>query len=151
MRLAINGAPDLPLRSTSAARRARRWAVLLVGLGVLLAVSAGCGRVQRGTPPPDGFTVTLATEPASPVVGSGTLIITILDEAGQPVNGAQLEVEGNMRHAGMKPVFSRSEGGSGGRYVVPMQWTMRGDWYVIVKATLPDGRVITREFPAAVR
>lgn len=118
---------------------------------VLLALSAGCGRMQpAGSAPQDGFTVTLAAQPATPVVGEGTLVVSLRDPAGQPVTGARLQVEGNMNHAGMKPSFGTVRAAEGGQYTVVIPWTMAGDWYVDVKATLADGRSIARRFPIAV-
>ena len=32
-----------------------------------------------------------------------------------------------------------------GRYQAPMQFAMGGDWFVVVRAVLPDGRTLERE------
>ncbi len=108
--------------------------------------------MQPGTTAPqDGFTVTLAVQPSRPVVGEGTLVIAIHDPDGNAVDGAQLTIEGNMSHAGMTPSFGTAVvAGEGGQYTVSIPWTMAGDWYVDVKATLADGRVIARRFPITV-
>jgi hypothetical protein len=117
----------------------------------LIALS-GCGRVQKDIQTTnDGLTITMVTEPSSPVVGKGTVIVTVQDASGKPLDDARLEVEGNMSHAGMEPSFGRAETGQGGVYRVPFKWTMSGDWYVDVKLTLPDGRVAKRRFPATVK
>ena len=55
-----------------------------------------------------------------------------------------------MTHAGMVPVFAQTTGGKNGRYVVPFEWTMGGDWTVTVDVSLEDGRTISREFPVTV-
>lgn len=123
----------------------------LLVASALLALSAGCGRVQSAvTAPQDGFTVTLTAQPAPPVVGEGTLIVSLRDPAGQPVTDARLHVEGNMSHAGMQPSFGKVTGGAAGQYTVMMPWTMGGDWFVDLKATLADGRIISRRFPITV-
>jgi hypothetical protein len=124
----------------------------LLVLTALLSTLAGCGRVQQSAPAAaDGLTITMTVEPSPPQVGDGTVVLTVKDAAGQPVDGATVEVEGNMSHAGMKPSFGKAARGQGGVYRVPIQWTMGGDWYVDVKLTLPDGKTATRRFPATVK
>lgn len=134
--MAIDGAPRL----------------LLLCVCVALAVSAaGCGRMQgAGGTSQDGFAVNMTVQPAQPTVGDGALIISIRDEAGRPVEGAQLTVEGNMSHAGMKPSFGRVTGGGDGQYAVAITWTMAGDWYVDIRAMLADGRLISRRLPVSI-
>ncbi|MGC8780659.1 MAG: FixH family protein [Anaerolineae bacterium] len=118
---------------------------------MLLSVVAGCGRMQTGgAPPQDGFAMTMAAQPSPPAVGDGQLIVTLADPAGKPVADARLEVEGNMSHAGMKPSFGTVTAAADGRYTIAIQWTMAGDWYVDIRATLADGRVIARRFPITV-
>jgi len=127
-----------------------RKVVFCLGLAFLLL--AGCGRAQHANPvTQDNFGVTLSTEPATPIVGDGLVIVTLHDPAGQPVNDAQLAVEANMSHAGMVPSTGNASVGDGGVYRVPLSWTMGGDWFVDVKFTLPDGRTVTRRFPVSVQ
>jgi hypothetical protein len=122
-------------------------ALLALSLGLV-----GCGRAQRANPvTQDDYAVSLTVEPAPPVVGDGRLRITISDRHGQPVNDARLQIEGNMSHAGMTPVFTQAAGGESGTYTAAMKWTMAGDWYLDVRATLPDGRIIGRRFEVSVR
>lgn len=52
-----------------------------------------------------------------------------------------------MSHAGMKPVFGTGREVQPGIYEAPLEFTMGGDWYVIVSARLPDGRQVERQFP----
>jgi|WetSurMetagenome_2_1015567.scaffolds.fasta_scaffold71528_3 hypothetical protein len=137
-------------RSRQTALRDRRGAVCLFGVALLLLL-AGCGRVQQANPvTQDSYAVTLAADPAPPVVGDGAVSVTLRDAAGQPVDNAQLAIEANMSHAGMTPVMADGTAGKAGIYRVPLTWTMAGDWYVDVKFTLPDGQKITRRFPVQV-
>ncbi len=124
---------------------ARRWCIVL-----LLLLVAGCGRVQPAMTPQDGFAMTMTAQPSPPTVGDGQLIVTLHGQDGQPVSDARLEVEGNMSHAGMKPSFGTVTAAADGQYRVAIRWTMGGDWYVDIKATLADGRVIARRFPITV-
>jgi len=92
----------------------------------------------------------MAAQPSPPVVGDGQLIVTLHDPDGRPVSDARLQVEGNMNHAGMKPSFGVITAAADGQYTVAIRWTMGGDWYVDIKATLADGRVIARRLPITV-
>jgi hypothetical protein len=116
---------------------------------VLLVV--GCGRIQSDSPSEAAdITVEFSPQPAEPAVGPAQLLITVTDRNGQPIEAATLDIEGNMTHAGMTPVFAQVTGGEGSQYVVPFEWTMGGDWIVTVEVTLPDGQVVTRQFPVVV-
>ena len=103
----------------------------------------GCGRGQ--TSDIDAIAIDLSVSPDPPAVGPATLVLTLTDEQGEPISGAELELEGNMSHAGMAPVFAQAEETEPGRYEAPLEFTMGGDWFVIVKATLPDGRALERQ------
>ena len=99
--------------SRQTALRDRRGAVCLLGVALLLLL-AGCGRVQQANPAaPDSYVVTLAADPAPPVVGDGAVSVTLRDAAGQAVDDAQLAIEANMSHAGMTPVMAGRRGGQG--------------------------------------
>jgi hypothetical protein len=82
----------------------------------------------------------LVFEPHPPAVGLTRVILTLTDPAGQPVRAGQLEVEGNMNHAGMRPVFTRLEETEPGRYAGTIEFTMGGDWYLLVTGVSSDGQ-----------
>ena len=68
-RVSREASPQQNRRQT--ALRDRRGAVCLLGVTLLLLL-AGCGRVQQANPTtPDSYVVTLAADPAPPVVGDG--------------------------------------------------------------------------------
>lgn len=87
--------------------------------------------------------VELAFEPA-PHVGPTTCTVRLVDEAGAPLAGARLQLEGNMNHAGMVPVFGDAREVAPGVYEAPLEFTMGGDWFVVVRGTLADGRELER-------
>ena len=113
-------------------RAALSW---LCCLTIVLAV-AGCA------PEPEQANVSMAWElaPDPPRVGPATLALALSDSTGRPLEGARVEVEGNMAHPGMQPVLASAEETTPGRYVADLTWTMPGDWFVLVTATLPDAR-----------
>jgi hypothetical protein len=84
-------------------------------------------------------------EPAPPRTGPATVTLKLADSAGKPIDGAQINLEGNMSHPGMRPVFSEARGVEPGHYEANFEFTMRGDWVVLVHVTLPDGRKIQRQ------
>jgi hypothetical protein len=71
--------------------------------------------------------------------------LTLTDAAGRPVTGASIRVEGNMNHAGMKPVFADAHEGEAGRYTASLEFSMGGDWFLLVTGTLADGRKLERQ------
>lgn len=95
-----------------------------------------------------GDSVTIAYEPDNnPAVGGdATVTVTLADGAGQPVTDAAVEVVGDMAHHGMLPITGTAEHLEGGRYIVPLRWTMAGDWQVTVTVTLSDGRQFEQTF-----
>ncbi len=114
----------------------RQWQWLLV---LWILALAGCR--GQGVEQPD-IAVTLAVTPEPPKVGPATLVVTLAGADGQPVTGATVKLEGNMSHAGMQPVFADATEVAPGRYEAPLEFTMGGDWFVLVRAILPDGRAL---------
>lgn len=120
----------------------RKAFILFVGLFVILLLLAGCRRVGQDV---SDVRVNLTLAPNPPSVGLTTVSVALSDAGGQPVSGAQVELEGNMVHAGMAPTFSKPAEVAPGRYEAPLEFTMAGDWFILVKATLPDGRKVERQ------
>ena len=83
--------------------------------------------------------VAAEVEPSPPSVGATTVRLDLADAGGAPIAGADVSVEANMSHAGMQPVFSDATEVAPGRYVASFEWTMAGDWFLLVTATASDG------------
>ena len=116
----------------------RRRVVLLAACLLLL---AGCGRGGGDLP---GVGLDLLIEPSPPRIGPATVTVTLRDEGGQALGGARVELEGNMSHAGMVPVLAPAQEIAPGRYRGELEFTMGGDWFILVRAELPDGRSLER-------
>ncbi len=116
--------------------------MLVALLGAALAW-AGCQK-QGHEDASIGLRWTLDPDP--PVIGPATLALVLTDStSGEPVTGAVVRVEGNMTHPGMKPVLGAGREVAPGRYEAPLQFTMGGDWVLLIDATLPGGRTLHRQ------
>ncbi|MCB9914285.1 MAG: FixH family protein [Planctomycetes bacterium] len=125
-------------RSARSRRSARAWAQVQLGLVVAAALLASCG---AGAPRAEGLEVALSFAP-TPRVGPTTCTVELVGPEGAPLEGAELEVEGNMNHAGMVPVLASATEVEPGTYEAPFEFTMGGDWFVIVRGNLADGRTV---------
>lgn len=119
-------------------------------VALLLPMVTACQRTSRQEPADSGIRVELIAPLFAPVSGPSMLHVEVHDEAGQPVEGAEVRVRGDMAHAGMVPVLGEAERYRDGVYDVPFEWTMGGDWVLTVDATLPDGRQTTDRFDVSV-
>lgn len=91
--------------------------------------------------------IELAVEPDPPTAGDATLMITVKDTEGKPIEDATVAVHGDMDHEGMTPVDGESTSGQNGIYHIPFEWTMGGGWILDVTVTLPDnGGIATERF-----
>jgi hypothetical protein len=116
---------------------------LLLALAACLA-PAGC-RPPQGDSTPE-VALDWAVTPDPPVTGPASVRLTLTDRAtGQPVQGAEVQLEGNMSHAGMKPVFGTARETEPGRYEASLDLNMGGDWFILVDARLRDGRSLQRQ------
>ena len=105
---------------------------------IVAIVMTGCAPSEEGGL---GLTVDVGISPTPPLVGPTRLLISLSDSAGAPVEGAEVQVDGNMTHAGMAPVFGTAQEEGDGMYVIPgFRFTMAGDWILTVRVTLADGR-----------
>jgi hypothetical protein len=107
------------------------WTVVLVAVG--------CQKPAR-TANADDVKVELTVRPDPPKVGDAVLTVRLAGKDAKPVPGAVVKLEGNMNHAGMKPEFADAKETEPGQYEGKLQFTMGGDWFVLVNATLADGR-----------
>lgn len=120
------------------------WLVLLA----LILLAAGACRGQAGQQAAaQDVQIALDLSPSQPVVGPATITVQLQNATGRPIEGAKVEVEGTMTHAGMQPVIAQAKEVGSGRYVVEdFEFTMAGDWALIVQAELPNGALAERTF-----
>jgi hypothetical protein len=105
---------------------------LWLGLALLAALLLGLTGCRRVGPEQGAdIGVNLAFSPDPPQVGQVTVITTLSDSTGQPLIGAQVELEGNMTHAGMAPSLAEAVETAPGRYEAPLELSMAGDWFIL--------------------
>jgi hypothetical protein len=118
---------------------ARALTLALASLVPLVAPACGGGDGLE-----ESVGIDLSIEPTPPAVGPASITLALTGADGEPLAGATVEVEGTMSHAGMVPVFGTAEEQDPGVYVAPLEFTMGGDWILIVDAMLSDGRKLKR-------
>jgi YtkA-like len=115
----------------------------ILGLALFANVfQSGCHKTSE-KPPEIVFEHKIAPDP--PKTGSATITLKLADSAGKPINGARISLEGNMSHPGMRPAFSEAREVEPGRYEATLEFTMRGDWIILVHGALPGGRKLQRQ------
>ena len=67
------------------------------------------------------------------------------DLNGHPITNATLEIEANMNHSGMIPVFTHAKHEREGLYKTSVKLTMPGDWILFISISLQNGEVIKKE------
>ncbi len=110
----------------------------------LLLILTACN--GRNSQQPNTADIRINAAADSTQVGQTELIITLTDNAGNPISDAAISVKGDMNHAGMVPVLADATGGEDGVYKMPFEWTMGGDWVVTVDVVLADGRTASQQF-----
>ena len=105
----------------------------------------GCRPESDSSDSAAGINVKLELNPTPPTTGDAQVVLTLTDSANKPVEGARISLEGNMNHAGMKPVFSELKETGSGEYEGTLNFTMGGDWFVLVSGKLPDGTEVNEK------
>lgn len=127
-----------------------RFKTLSILLLVLAIVLVGCERDPVSDDEAPEILVDLFVDPYPPVKGDTLLEIIVEDPDERPIDGVDLDVKGDMTHAGMKPRVGIVTAVGGGSYDVDFEWTMAGDWVLTVTGILPDGRKFVRTFDVPV-
>ena len=126
--------------------RARSTASLVLA-GALIAAGPLITGACRSPAPASAEAVRVewGVEPSPPPVGPATVRFRLVDTAGRPLGGARLRVEGHMTHPGMAPVLADVRETTSGSYESSLEFTMAGDWVLVVEGRLGDGRHLRRE------
>ncbi len=121
----------------------------------LTALVASCrppdaGSSARGAATSDAVAITIEL-PDEPAVGAATVTVRV-DRDGVAAEGAEVEITGDMTHAGMVPVIRAADEAAPGVYRADdVVFDMAGDWIVTADVTLPDGSTARQEAATTVR
>jgi len=127
-----------------------RCRVLTVVLLLASALTGGSVACRREADPSNNIRVSWALDPSPPVSGAPMVVtLTLRDSAQRPVVGAHLRLEGVMSHPGMAPVSAMLMERGDGRYDAQMQFTMAGDWTLLVTGELPGGAPLKKQIDIA--
>jgi hypothetical protein len=107
-------------------------------------IASGC-RQEPTADDPRSIQVVVQVHPAPPRVGPAIATVILSDAGGNRIRDAAIQVEGDMNHAGMRPEFGTGREVEPGRYEAPLQFTMGGDWFLLVDAYLADGRKLRKK------
>lgn len=122
----------------------RRNLRILPFAGAAVLLIAACHKSGESAPPVITIEHEVTPQPAR--VGAATITLRLADASRKAVTGARITLEGNMSHAGMAPVFAKAKETEPGRYQAPLEFTMGGDWIVLIQLTLSDGQKLERQF-----
>jgi len=148
------------VRVAPRAQRQRLTARARAVIVLVCSLAAGCGgatscsfnfpiRFGVDVHPGDAVSITWTLDPSPPVVGTPTVARMTIRDRDQPVIGARLRLEGLMSHPGMAPVAADVVERGDGVYDAPLQFTMAGDWILLVTGQLADGRELKKRIEIA--
>jgi hypothetical protein len=115
-----------------------QWALVLVAAGVLSAC-------HRPSDAGRGITLRHEIDPSPAHQGDALLSFQLFDAQASPVSHAHVSIEGDMTHPGMAPTFSDAQETAPGSYQAHVNFTMGGDWVLLLHVTLADGRRFERQ------
>jgi len=78
-------------------------------------------------------------------VGPVDASFTLTDAGVKPVSGAHIQLEGDMAHPGMAPVFGEAAELSPGHYAGKLNLNMGGDWVILLHIHLANGQKVERQ------
>jgi nitrogen fixation protein FixH len=90
--------------------------------------------------------VSLTTDPNPLRMGNANFIISVKDEKGQPVKNATVAFDLNMTAMNMGTQQGTATPQGDGTYAATGKLTMRGPWKVSTKITMPDGKLMNKDF-----
>lgn len=114
----------------------------LILLSLILVSLLGCSRTPSDDP---RLNISLEQPPSTMAVQ--TIVLSISDGA-TPLENAKVQIEATMTHAGMPSQIVQLEPLGAGKYQASIDFSMLGEWVLIVNVTESNGAVMQRTLPA---
>ena len=109
-------------------------------VGLLTSACSRTAERQRHAPV---LTYEISPQPAR--VGPVLITFKLAEPDAKPISGVRVNVEADMTHAGMSPVFAEAKEIEAGRYQASLHFDMAGDWIVLLHIVLLDGQKLERQ------
>jgi hypothetical protein len=100
---------------------------------------------RKASAPDAGISVAAHLDPQPARVGSEIITVTVADVSSRSISHARVTVEADMSHPGMSPVFGEATETAPGTYVGKIDFSMGGDWILLMHVKLPGGQKIERQ------
>ncbi|HEY7352163.1 MAG TPA: FixH family protein [Terriglobales bacterium] len=78
-------------------------------------------------------------------VGQASVALHLKDLSGKPASNAHINLEADMAHPGMAPIFGEAKEDAPGEYRGEIDFNMPGDWVLLVHGKLSDGSNFERQ------
>lgn len=114
----------------------------LILLSLIFVSLIGCSRT-----PSDDPRLTMSLEQTPSTMGVQTIVLVINDGA-TPLDNAKVQIEATMTHAGMPSQIVQMQPLGAGKYQANIDFSMLGEWVLIVNVTEANGAVMQRTLPA---
>ena len=123
--------------------RARRLIDLAWGfVCVATLVTVGCSRPVEPLPL---VAIEHEISPQPARVGPVSVTLKLAAATGKPLTGARIALEADMSHAGMSPFIAEAKETERGRYHARLEFSMAGDWVILLLVTLSDRKKLERQ------
>jgi hypothetical protein len=107
---------------------------MLVGLTVLLAACGGSAPMQESASSKD-VNIAVASNPSPAMMGDVELMLTITDKAGNPIEGAAVNVAADHTDMSGMGMSGLATDQGGGKYSIKANFDESGNWMLTVKVT----------------
>ena len=107
--------------------------MVLVGGIALLLTACGGAAIQAPAATVAPATITLNTNPNPPMAGDVELVFTVVDDQGQPVNGADFDVIADHTDMNGMTMHGKATDQGNGSYAIMTNFSMAGKWKLTVQ------------------
>lgn len=114
----------------------------LILLSLMFLSLLGCSRT-----PSDDPRLLMSLEQTPNAMGVQTIVL-VINDGSTPLDNAKVQIEATMTHAGMPSQIVQMQALGAGKYQGSIDFSMLGEWVLIVNVTEANGAVMQRTLPA---